>query len=203
MVDAQRGFSSNMDTIDAYSCLLWLSFTIHKHTLFSFFFFEIVQLYFSANAVHQTLYIHHYKNTTYQHTSVYILVTNTLIDRRPLDIWTKTLINLQWYWIKYVNAWPVCAHHDWNHKTLEVSLNLCWQRPHYLHTRKEDNNLKLVSAIFYQILIFSPSDSPWKTMNNVFISSKKLFSFSRHSNFCNFCSSFPHLPDSKGQMEVE
>ena len=39
MVDAQRGFSSNMDTIDAYSCLLWLSFTIHKHTLFSFFFF--------------------------------------------------------------------------------------------------------------------------------------------------------------------
>ena len=39
----------------------------------------------------------------------------------------------------------------------------------------------------------------WKMF---FISSKKLFSFLRYSN-CNFCSSFPHLPDSKGQMEME
>ena len=29
-------------------------------------------------------------------------------------------------------------------------------------------NLKLVSAIFYQIFIFSPNDSPSKTMKNVF-----------------------------------
>ena len=29
-------------------------------------------------------------------------------------------------------------------------------------------NLKLVSAIFYQIFIFSPNDSPLKTMKNVF-----------------------------------
>ena len=28
--------------------------------------------------------------------------------------------------------------------------------------------LKLVSAIFYQIFIFSPNDSPLKTMKNVF-----------------------------------
>ena len=28
--------------------------------------------------------------------------------------------------------------------------------------------LKLISAIFYQILIFSPNDSPSKTMKNVF-----------------------------------
>ena len=28
--------------------------------------------------------------------------------------------------------------------------------------------LKLVSAIFYQILIFSPNDSPLKTVKNVF-----------------------------------
>ena len=30
------------------------------------------------------------------------------------------------------------------------------------------SNLKLVSAIFYQISIFSPNDSPLKTMKNVF-----------------------------------
>ena len=29
-------------------------------------------------------------------------------------------------------------------------------------------NLKLVSAIFYQIFIFSQNDSPLKTMTNVF-----------------------------------
>ena len=63
--------------------------------------------------------------------------------------------------------------------------------------------LKLV-FIFYQIFIFSPNDSPLKTMKNVyFISSKKLFSFSRYSNFCDFFPTFPQFSDSKGQMEVE
>ena len=36
-----------------------------------------------------------------------------------------------------------------------------------------------------------------------FISSKKLFSFLRYSDFCNFFPSFPQFPDSKGQMEVK
>ena len=49
---------------------------------------------------------------------------------------------------------------------------------------------KLVSAIFYQIFIFSPNDSPSKTMKNVFILSKKVFLFSRYSSFCSF---FPFL----------
>ena len=40
----------------------------------------------------------------------------------------------------------------------------------------------------------------WKMF---FISSKKLFFFSRYSNFCNFSPSFPNFPDSKGQREVE
>ena len=35
------------------------------------------------------------------------------------------------------------------------------------------------------------------------MSSEKLFSFSRYSNFCNFFSSFPHFPDSKRQMEAK
>ena len=33
--------------------------------------------------------------------------------------------------------------------------------------------LKLVSAIFYQIFIFSPNDSPLKTIKNVFYFVKK------------------------------
>ena len=68
------------------------------------------------------------------------------------------------------------------------------------------NNLfrfKACVAIFYQISIFSPNDSPLKTMKNVFISSKKHFSFLRYSKFCDFFPSFPHFPNSKGQLEVE
>ena len=61
-----------------------------------------------------------------------------------------------------------------------------------------NSRLKLVSAIFHQILIFSPNDSPPKTMTSVFHLSKKLFSFSRYSNFCNFFPSFEHFPDTKG-----
>ena len=41
------------------------------------------------------------------------------------------------------------------------------------------------------------------TVKNVFNLSKKLFSFSRYSDFCIFSSSFPRFSDSKGQMEVE
>ena len=61
-------------------------------------------------------------------------------------------------------------------------------------------SLKRMSAIFYQMFTFSQNDSLLKTMKNVF-SSKKLFSFSRYSIF--FPPSFPHLLDSKWQMEVE
>ena len=65
-------------------------------------------------------------------------------------------------------------------------------------------SLKLVSVIFYQIFIFFNQmialQKLWKVF---FISSKKLFLFSRYSIFCNFFTSFPHFPDTKGQMEVE
>ena len=40
-----------------------------------------------------------------------------------------------------------------------------------------------VRYFFYQIFIFLPNDSPSKTMKMFFISSKKLFSFSRNSDF--------------------
>ena len=43
--------------------------------------------------------------------------------------------------------------------------------------------LKLVSAIFYQLLIFHQMIALLKLWEMFFISSKKLFSFSRYSNF--------------------
>ena len=61
-------------------------------------------------------------------------------------------------------------------------------------------NLKIVPAIFYQILIFSPDDSLSKAIKNVFCSSKKLFPLLRYSIFCNYFPPFPHFLDSKGQM---
>ena len=36
------------------------------------------------------------------------------------------------------------------------------------YSRHWNSGLKLVSANFYQIFIFSPNDSPSKTMKNVF-----------------------------------
>ena len=45
-------------------------------------------------------------------------------------------------------------------------------------------NLKLVSAIFYQMFIFDQIIALHKIWKVFFVSSEKLFSFSRYSNFC-------------------
>ena len=63
--------------------------------------------------------------------------------------------------------------------------------------------LKLVFAIFYHFLFFHQMIALEKLWKMFFISSKKLFSFSRYSDFGNFFPSFPQVPDSKGQMEVD
>ena len=47
-------------------------------------------------------------------------------------------------------------------------------------------NLKLVSAIFYQVFIFHHMIALQKLWKMFFISSKKLFSFLRYLNFCIF-----------------
>ena len=84
----------------------------------------------------------------------------------------------------------------------ELKLFKWLQRTKKVYMKKK-LKLKLVSTIFYQFFIFSSNYRPSKTEKCFFISSKKLFSFSRYSIFCNFFPSFPHFPDSKGQMEVE
>ena len=63
--------------------------------------------------------------------------------------------------------------------------------------------LKLVFSIFLKFLFFHQIIALQNLWKMFFSSSKKLFSFSRYSNFCLFFSSFPHFPDSKGKMEVE
>ena len=46
------------------------------------------------------------------------------------------------------------------------SENNCWKKS--LPGNRIQSTLKLVSAIFYEIFIFSPNDSPSKTVKNVF-----------------------------------
>ena len=66
---------------------------------------------------------------------------------------------------------------------------------------KKFSALKLVSAIFHYFFIFSPNDSPLKTMKNIFISSEKLFLFSRYSNFCIFSLHFHALQIQKDKWK--
>ena len=62
---------------------------------------------------------------------------------------------------------------------------------------------KLCPLFFIKFLFFHQMVGLQKLWKMCFISSKKLFSFLRYSNFCIFLPSFPHFPDSKDQMEVE
>ena len=59
--------------------------------------------------------------------------------------------------------------------------------------------LKLVSAIFYEILILHQMIVLQKLWKMFFISSKKLFSFSRYSNFC--ISTFPSFSPCQPLLE--
>ena len=60
-----------------------------------------------------------------------------------------------------------------------------------------------VRYFFIKFLVFHQLIAPQKLWKVFFISTKKHFSFSRYSNFCNFFSSFPHFTDAEVQMEVE
>ena len=59
-------------------------------------------------------------------------------------------------------------------------------------SRPKPLGLKLVSAIFYQIFIFSPNDSALKTMKSFLYHLKSSFVLEilRYSDFCNFFPSF-------------
>ena len=57
-------------------------------------------------------------------------------------------------------------------------------------------------SYFHQILFFHQMIALYKLWKMLFISSKKLFSFTRYLNFCNFSPSFPRFSDLKGKMKV-
>ena len=90
-----------------------------------------------------------------------------------------------------------------NSTKITVALNYFSSVTMSLDIAVVDVVLKLVSAIFYQIFIFSSNDRSSKTMKLkklLFISSKKLFSISRYSFFV--ISSLPfHFPDQKGKWK--
>ena len=66
----------------------------------------------------------------------------------------------------------------------------------------KESTLKLVPAIFYQSFIFHQMIVLQKLWKMFFISSKKLFSFSRYSNFCIFVFS-PFFSLSDVALEVD
>ena len=114
----------------------------------------------------------------------------------------------------------IYASNSWHDKSFYFNLSFwilkVWkgrekiQKIEYLKNKKSFSDkildkagLKACIRSFCQIFIFfSPNDSPLKTTKKNFILSQKLFSFLRYSNFY-FFPSFPHVPGSKGQMEVE
>ena len=60
-----------------------------------------------------------------------------------------------------------------------------------------------VRYFFIKFLFFHQKIALQNLWKMFFISSKKLFLFPRFSSFCSFFLSFPNIPNSKGQMEVE
>ena len=72
-----------------------------------------------------------------------------------------------------------------------------------LSEKKKYLIFKACVLFFIKILFFHQMIGLQKLWKMFFFSSKKLYLFSRYSNFCNFFPSFLQFPDSKGQMEVE
>ena len=64
------------------------------------------------------------------------------------------------------------------------------------------NDLDVTVCVHY-FLFFQQMIALQKLWKMPFISPKKLFSFSRYPDFCNFFPCFPYFSDLKGQMKVE
>ena len=65
------------------------------------------------------------------------------------------------------------------------------------------SSLSLCPLFFINFLFFHQMMALPKLWKMFFVSSKKLFPFSRYSNFCIFPTSFSVFPDWKGQIDVE
>ena len=84
---------------------------------------------------------------------------------------------------------------DYNDNDVKVR-DHCHITRKYRGSAQRDININNKACAQYNLVL-------QKIRKMLFISSKKLFSFSRYSNFRNFFPSFLCFPDSQGQMEVE
>ena len=79
-----------------------------------------------------------------------------LLQLTTATIRTICIFHLETYWYSHCNRCIIIAQYYWN----QYGRQRVWY-------------LKLMSAIFYQIFIFSANNSPLKTMRNVFYFSSK------------------------------
>ena len=96
------------------------------------------------------------------------------------------------------------CHQTASYKIQWISYLSCSSETNSDSSRATDSslktNLKLVSAIFF---IFSPNVSHSKIMKNAFHFIWKDLFCSQNIQIFAILPSFPHFPDSKGQMKVE
>ena len=135
------------------------------------------------------------KNTN----SHYLLLNTTII---PLCNGKISLI-LLWGWFIFSSTFhnfetSFAAKGHLKIPTVTIVTIIVWSQKHGIILKKA--KLKLFFLKFYFFHQMIGLQKLWKMF---FILSKKFFSFSRYSYFCNFLPSFSHFPDMKGQLEVE
>ena len=110
------------------------------------------------------------------------LEINKSIFRLKIDIWR--------FGISIIVSSLFSFFETWNNE------KLCFAAYFKTEAVVRKCSLKLASAIFYQIVIFQQMIALQKLWKMFFISSKKLFSFSRNTHFCFFVfpSFFPCQP---------
>ena len=141
--------------------------------LFSFFLWKVLKSYVFSD---DTLSVYEVSLNYYQ------VKTNSAVNRN-LAIINYVIIN-----------WNNSSKYLWTNKVIHIfymiSELLIWFK-----IKTTDNSFKVCQKLFINFL-FSPNDSPSKTMKNVFISSKNLFLLLRYSCFCIFVflSFFPCQP---------
>ena len=116
---------------------------------------------------------------TYQH-YVYILIENQHKSKREIKLTPAWFINSHPQWLSPTNCLSVFDH--------SVALPLKGSTYWFIKA--------FVRYFFIKFLFVHQMIALQKLWKMLFISPKKLFSFSRYSNFCNF----PKFPDWKGQM---
>ena len=103
-----------------------------------------------------------------------------LIDLNPVKCNYLFVISLAKFYGRCNTFSKIYSRICFPNKTEDVNLTLFL----YGIKKNESKTIKLVSAIFYQLFISPQMIADQKLWKMLFISFKKLFLFSRYSNFC-------------------